>query len=431
MFIYRLLIVQHIGVSHMNRPEKLTGFVMQKIIKSIADNNEFVIKATALNQKRQQYISYIAVPASLACLIIFAFFTDSSSAESIIWRNGILVSHVAIIIFMTIAGILSRRLIRSGSCGLLTRIFQYISATFMLLIGLIITVFDQLVISGITPFLIASIVMGFAYLIRPLISTIMYFSIAVIMLICLGFTQADPDVLLSNQVNGIAVSAIGLILSVIIWKSFVRQARQEKYIQKQQTELETKNAMLDQLASFDSLTGLKNRRAFQETVRQEFARVKRNQVDAGLIIMDLDHFKNINDKYGHPTGDKILIQIAGILQQYLRDSDSIARWGGEEFALLLPETDIKGSCEIAERVRDLIAKRKFAVDGSEEIISLTASFGVAELSAGTETNEAKASFEKAYRHADRALYKAKLNGRNRVEYHKSDEKYYQQISIVG
>jgi diguanylate cyclase (GGDEF)-like protein len=412
----------------MKRINGLLKALIRIMRASIAANDEFVAMATALNTKRQLYISAVAVPFSLACLIVF---NGPVARQSQIWHRGIISSHVALVLFMSLAGILSRRLARRGQGGQLPRLIQYISMIFVLLIGLIITIFDQLVVSGITPFLIACVFAGFAFLIRPLFSVTMYLSLAFIMMECLRLTQSDPVVLLSNQLNGIAASGLGLILSIITWKSFVRQARQENYIQKQQIELENKNIMLDQLASYDSLTGLKNRRAFQETVRQEFARLQRNQSFASLIIMDIDHFKNINDKFGHPAGDKILIQIAGILSGYLRDSDTIARWGGEEFAFLLPETELSVCREIAERLRQVIANQEFKIDGSTDSIRLTASFGAAELSAADAACEAKACFEKAYRNADRALYKAKLNGRNRVEVHTAKEKYYQQIPIVG
>lgn len=156
-------------------------------------------------------------------------------------------------------------------------------------------------------------------------------------------------------------------------------------------------------AAFDPLTGLYNRRSFEAFYRQEVAKSRRYDTPLSLILVDLDHFKRVNDTHGHQAGDQVLAAVGGILRQATRDADLAARWGGEEMALLLPETDGPGAHVVAEKLRERIAAHPFPAVGR-----VTASFGVATLSESPVDVDLVAE-------ADKALYRAKAAGRNRVE----------------
>ncbi|WP_169258201.1 diguanylate cyclase [Aromatoleum toluvorans] len=171
---------------------------------------------------------------------------------------------------------------------------------------------------------------------------------------------------------------------------------------KEQTLLQTLQ-QLDQLAGTDALTGAWNRRRFYEAVAQEVERACRYRHPLALILLDVDLFKGINDRYGHVKGDEVLQVVANCIRATLRTSDSLTRWGGEEFLMLLPETDLANAAVLAERARACIAAHH--IDG---IGSVTASFGVAELGDAESRDEWIAR-------ADAALYRAKQGGRNRVE----------------
>ena len=175
-----------------------------------------------------------------------------------------------------------------------------------------------------------------------------------------------------------------------------------------QTEenIRTLNAELQHLAVTDFLTNLPNRRFFTERGREEFKRSRRNNQALSLFMMDIDHFKNINDNFGHEVGDQILQQVAAILKSNLREIDLPARIGGEEFVALLENTSLEDAFSSAERVRDAISKSVFRLQSHE--ISCTASFGVAIL-----TDE-MANLDGLIRKADDAMYRAKRAGRNRV-----------------
>ncbi len=165
---------------------------------------------------------------------------------------------------------------------------------------------------------------------------------------------------------------------------------------------------LKSLASTDPLTGILNRRAFMLRAEEERARSLRAGHRLALAMIDADHFKRINDEFGHATGDEALKRIAHTVVARLRKSDVFGRWGGEEFALLLPETDQNGAIMIAERLRYAIEKEGMNTGGKTGRISLTVSIGVAEYA--PEQN----SIDALIRLADQALYEAKLKGRNRV-----------------
>jgi diguanylate cyclase (GGDEF)-like protein len=169
-----------------------------------------------------------------------------------------------------------------------------------------------------------------------------------------------------------------------------------------------REAGYQRLASTDALTGLTNRRRFMEVASGELSRSRRYGLTMSLILVDLDHFKVINDQHGHAIGDQALSHAARVLSSSLRDVDLIARYGGEEFAMLLPMTDARGAAEVAERCTRRLSDTPLLVDGIT--IHVTASMGVAACSGGT-----CGDLDKLLRVADAALYRAKEGGRDRVE----------------
>lgn len=161
------------------------------------------------------------------------------------------------------------------------------------------------------------------------------------------------------------------------------------------------------LATTDELTGLKNRRYFFERAQEEFKRAKRYSEPLAVIIFDIDHFKAINDTYGHDAGDKVLKQLALTLSPLMREHDLFGRHGGEEFTILLPHTSERGAVLVAERVRALIEQNVLELNDGRQI-TYTISLGVAQLDNSSQT------FDRLLNTADKALYKAKETGRNRV-----------------
>jgi diguanylate cyclase (GGDEF)-like protein len=171
------------------------------------------------------------------------------------------------------------------------------------------------------------------------------------------------------------------------------------------------NARLHQIverqALVDGLTGIANRRQCEDALSHEIARAQRLGTPLTLVLADLDDFKSINDDHGHPVGDDVLREFAAVLRSTVRESDLAGRWGGEEFLLLLPGTDVDGGAQLADRVRRALAERSFlGKDGA--VFEVTCSFGVAQHAPDGDERELFAD-------ADRALYRAKRRGKNCVE----------------
>lgn len=162
---------------------------------------------------------------------------------------------------------------------------------------------------------------------------------------------------------------------------------------------------LEALAATDPLTGLLNRRAMTQEIDHEISRFARQPRAFVLAIGDLDGFKAINDRYGHDAGDSVLSGIARVMTEFLRSHDIVSRWGGEEFVILLPDTDIDGALDTVDRLRERVAGARFAVEGRTLSISIT--FGLCAYASGMSRDD-------CLKRADMALYRGKQMGRNQV-----------------
>ncbi len=165
------------------------------------------------------------------------------------------------------------------------------------------------------------------------------------------------------------------------------------------------HTMVERQALVDGLTGLANRRACSDALQAEAARADRLETPLSVVLADLDGFKDVNDAHGHAVGDEVLRTFSAVLRETLRDSDIAGRWGGEEFLLLLPGADAEGAAQLAERVRAALAERTIPGAGD---LRVTVSLGVAEYASQSGTAQVVAA-------ADRALYRAKRSGKDRVE----------------
>ena len=172
-------------------------------------------------------------------------------------------------------------------------------------------------------------------------------------------------------------------------------------------ELRRANAELRRLAATDPMTGAANRRSFFTLAKKELARARRRKHPTTVLILDIDHFKQVNDTYGHEAGDRAIVALAGAAARTLRREDIFARLGGEEFAALLPETDSAAAYGLAERLRSTI--KEVSIEGPNGPFGIAVSIGLSAV------DPADSTIDAALRRADAALYEAKRNGRDRVE----------------
>ncbi|NQD93856.1 ABC transporter substrate-binding protein [Pseudomonas sp. CrR25] len=217
--------------------------------------------------------------------------------------------------------------------------------------------------------------------------------------------KSEPDHRLLYQVLVGAVLALLLVGTVALrFAHLTRRLRLEIDGRRQaEQELRKINGQLERLANTDRLTGQWNRLKFEEVALNEIKRAERYDFALSLIFLDVDGFKEINDQHGHAVGDSVLSELAQLIRTHLRESDSLCRWGGEEFIALMPHTDLEQASTMAEKLRLLLAAEPLS-----EQISVTASFGVAQWQSGQNLHD-------LVQCADQVLYRAKTLGRNRVE----------------
>jgi len=203
--------------------------------------------------------------------------------------------------------------------------------------------------------------------------------------------EADPSErpLINSLIVNLLVSV--LVTGLVLFLTYLTFGRYQR--------------RLERMATYDKLTGALNRQVFEAVFEKTLQDAKRTREPVSVVILDIDHFKSVNDTHGHRAGDHVLWKVAGLVQQHIRESDSLCRWGGEEFLVLLPHCDRHQAAQLAERMRAGIAAEHIVVGGKP--ITTSASFGVAQ-------HERDEQGAELIERADNALYQAKRGGRNRV-----------------
>lgn len=215
--------------------------------------------------------------------------------------------------------------------------------------------------------------------------------------------------------NGVTVQVLRSTIKVLLSENHRVREQSREIATQLESSREVIKTIKKNLASAreeglrDALTGLRNRRHFDRVLPHEIERAGENGTALSLCILDIDHFKSVNDRFGHPTGDAVLRVIGSLLSENLKGRDVPVRYGGEEFATLLPMTELSAAERLADRIRTQISEKRLVLtEGQEPIGKITASFGVAQWCPNEDEAELIAR-------ADAMLYKAKNNGRNRVE----------------
>ena len=217
----------------------------------------------------------------------------------------------------------------------------------------------------------------------------------------------------NTKVEGLRLGADDFLVKGVEEPEIIARVGVMLRIKSLQERLHEMQRKLEEQSITDALTGLKNRRFFDERLHEEFLRAQRYGDYLSLIMVDLDHFKDVNDRFGHLSGDAVLKESASLIRASLRDPDICARYGGEEFAVILPKTHMSGALAVAERIWRAIGAKEFPVGGNGTTpirsIRVSASIGVAFY-----PSKDIVSNELLLRFADQALYEAKRQGRNNI-----------------
>ncbi|BBG65770.1 diguanylate cyclase/phosphodiesterase (GGDEF & EAL domains) with PAS/PAC sensor [Hydrogenimonas sp.] len=226
------------------------------------------------------------------------------------------------------------------------------------------------------------------------------------------YKENELRLLKTALITSIIALLIALFIARAIYRSAIRQSKEEK--ERLERLVKERTHEIELLSKTDSLTGLWNRGYLEEMLEIEFKRARRYGHNVSIAVVDLDHFKHINDNFGHMAGDEVLRQVSEHIRSCIRETDFVGRYGGEEIVVILPETDIKTAKVIAEKIRETIEANPVEFEG--QTINVTSSIGVSNL------RPEHKDYLEVFAEADEALYHAKENGRNMVVVSEKAEK---------
>lgn len=374
--------------------------------KRSRDYSAVAADATLESLRRFRWFLLIAIPLHAVFFWQFSHFpVPAGHPELVEWAQAIAFPHGIMLVVAAVLGGLTawhlRQAERSAAWGYFLQLVVFVA---YLVMGAVLTLPDIKVgaPTGIGTYLLASVVVSAMSLIRPGVSVPLFFAVAWFFKEGLLRFSMSEEQFATMQLITLAVPVLSSVVSVMIWQQYVKATLLQR-------QLSASNAELLHLTQHDVLTGLYNRRYFMQEAMADLARAARTQLPTSMLIVDIDFFKKINDEFGHPKGDAVLQQVAQLLTVGVRATDIVARLGGEEFVVLMPNTTRAGALALGEKLRASLASQALHCKG--HVVHVTLSVGVSEFAAG-ETGP----FEDLYSAADKALYAAKANGRNRVEF---------------
>ncbi|MCE5221975.1 MAG: GGDEF domain-containing protein [Clostridium sp.] len=340
--------------------------------------------------------------------ILFILFNDIpyliNPSSNVIWNDSKFFILHLLILFVSIIGLILIKISTKYDKNKFKNIYKLLIPTLTaLLLSLvaIINSLDQVKSGYISSVFIANLIIFSAVImLRFPLNLAVYLIPFLTYLGGLVTFQHNAELLISNSINGLIFFLAVILISTAIYNYHWEEITKN-------IVLEEINFKLNYMSSHDPLTGLLNRRSFGIKVAEKMRIITETKELATLIWVDIDHFKHVNDKFGHPIGDIVLKEVSHILMEHIKTTDLVTRWGGEEFLIFLFQTSIDETYVLANKIRLAIQNKVILAD--EFQIQITASFGVSLLK-----DNFSNSFDTSYKAADAALYKAKNQGRNQV-----------------
>jgi diguanylate cyclase (GGDEF)-like protein len=369
-------------------------------------------EATMETLRRFRWVALLMLPVHGALAYLFGNFHAAADKPQLIqWAQTVALTHALTGIVATVQIALVFGVLRTAQRASVKIIALQISLCVVYLafgISLALADLQAGTGAGISSYLLVCMVVGVVSLMRPAISmTLFALAYWIFLQLLLGAGEALHHEL-SLHVIAACAPLLAAFASIMIWHQYAKTVVLRRQLSASNNTLTAKQKELEYLADHDALTGLYNRREFMRLSQMELDRVKRAPCDTCVLIADIDFFKKINDQYGHPAGDAVLQQVAKVLQSGIRTTDVLARLGGEEFMVLLPNTSCEGAGALAEKLRANLCRAPVQVQ--QNPIPVSASFGVSVI-----PRLQSGMLDDLYAAADQALYRAKQRGRNRVE----------------
>ncbi|GAA4419591.1 GGDEF domain-containing protein [Acidovorax lacteus] len=377
---------------------------LKQTLQRWRDEDRLVLDAAC--QRNLQVLGVAAwamVALNLLHVAVFAVLSFDDPVQAA-WARQIAWAHAGMALVMGAAGFWTRSAARQHHAPGLRYVPILVCAA-VLCWAVLLTVFDQAIGSHINAFINAAMGVSIVFLLRPVVVVALLALGWAALAWALGSAIQDPAVLATHRMNAASASGLASLVSVLLWRRWAQTELLQRALTASNAELERQRSDMEALATRDPLTGLLNRREWVRLTEQALLRAQRQGAPLSLLMVDLDHFKAVNDVHGHSAGDDVLRLVASTMADTVRQTDCLARFGGEEFVLLLPDTPATSALLLAERVRVRLAEAPPAVPG----VHVTASIGVATWSPGQEP-----ALQRLLQQADEAMYEAKRQGRNRT-----------------
>ncbi|WP_322304179.1 GGDEF domain-containing protein [Hydrogenophaga sp.] len=373
--------------------------------------------ALRINLDHLSKASWLMVLLNLGHVAYFGLWFEAVHPLRSAWASNVAQAHALMVLPMLGVWAVAHQSRKQERPSQLARILPELTACVVLAWAIHLTWLDQAVSSAISAYVNACAAMAILLLLRPPYAALLYSVAWAWMAWGLGSIVSEPDTLANARVNAASASLLSFWVSVLLWRRFVQTELLQRALADTNRRLERNQVQLETLATTDALTGLLNRRALWDRARVELARAQRENTPLSLLVLDLDHFKQVNDRWGHLAGDAVLRHVTALMQGAVRRTDVVGRLGGEEFVVLLPQEGTESGTRLAEKLRHLIADNPMAWDNAELIntavgtpnLPIRVSIGGVSLLPGE-----KGSMEELLDMADKALYRAKASGRNKV-----------------
>lgn len=381
----------------------------RRLQATAAEDAQVHEQVTLDNLRRLRLGALLALPVFAgASAWALAVARDASADMALPWQHAVGSVHLSGFALALVLGVLAHGALRRGFVGWRARALPVVAAVATLLLGVLLMLFYQWVTPKATPLMVTAVAVALVFYLRPVLSAVLFSGMAALGFAALPLTQPNPALLASGRVSALVIPLTGLLLSVLSWRKNTVNILLSRSLAQANATLAAKQAELERLAWHDSLTGLCNRGEFMRRADHELLRAMRHDYCTAFVLLDLDHFKRVNDHYGHPVGDAVLRHLAGVLKAGVRASDVVARLGGEEFIVMLPHARLDAALLCAEKLRRRVQEQPLATEAGW--LSVTVSLGVVEV-----PPQSRADVSTAYAAIDRALYRAKSAGRNCVQ----------------